>query len=99
MRSLPVVVLNPGGDLDPCVGKAHEQCPVQQLIAHAAVEALDLAVPHWPAGSNVMSLHVELSAPCENGVAGELGAIVADYHSGLAPLGDQLRQLGLSLGV
>jgi len=40
-----------------------------------------------------MPLHAELAAPCEHGIAGELGAIVADDHSGLAALGDQLGQL------
>ena len=31
VRSLPVVVFHPGGDLDPGIGKAHEQCLVEKF--------------------------------------------------------------------
>ena len=44
MRSLAVIILDPGGDLDPRMGKAEEQRLVEQLVAQAAVEALDEAV-------------------------------------------------------
>ena len=54
MWSLPVVILDPGADLDPSVRKAHELGLVQQLAAHAAVKALDVAVLHWLARSDVM---------------------------------------------
>lgn len=37
MRSLPVVILDPGRDLDPRVGEAVEQRLVEQFVAHAAV--------------------------------------------------------------
>ena len=33
-----------------------------------------------------MPLHTHLSTPCENSVAGELGAIVAHDHARLPPL-------------
>ena len=75
------------------MGHAEEQGLVEQLVAHAAVKALDVAVLHRPARCDVMPLHSDLAAPCEHGIAGELGAIVADDHAGLAPLLDQLGQL------
>ena len=40
-----------------------------------------------------MPLHPDLTAPREHHIAGELGAVVADDHSGFAPLGDQMCQL------
>lgn len=43
MWSFPVVFLDPGSDLDPCMGKAHEQGLIEKLIAHAAIKALDVA--------------------------------------------------------
>ena len=75
MRPLPVVILDPGSDLDPCVGHAEEQGLVQQFVAHAAVKALDVAVLHRLARSDVMPLHPALTAPRQDGIAGELGAI------------------------
>lgn len=72
MRSLTVVILDPGSDLDPGMGKAHEQRRIEKLIAHTTVEALDVAVLHRLARSDVMPLHADLAAPCQDGIAGEL---------------------------
>jgi hypothetical protein len=93
VRSLQVVVLDSGSDLDPYVGKANEQGLVEQFVAHSTVEALDVAVLHRLAQSDLVPLHADLAAPCEHCIAGELGAIVADDHARLAALGDQLAQL------
>lgn len=93
MRSLTVVILDPGSDLDPGMGKAHEQRLIEKLIAHAAVEALDVAVLHRLARSDVMPLHADLAAPRQDGIAGELGAIVAHDHAQLAAMGDEPGQL------
>ena len=71
---------------------AQEQRLVEQLVPHAAIEAFDVAVLHRPPGSDLMPLDADLSAPCEHGIAGQLGAIVADDHAGLTSLRDQLRQ-------
>ena len=75
------------------MGQADEQGLVQQFVAHAAVEALHVAVLHRSARSDVMPLHADLPAPCQHGIAGELRAVVADDHTGLAAPGDQLGQL------
>src|SRR3546814_15952535 len=62
---------------------------VEQFVAHAAVEALDVAVLHWSSRSDVVPLHADLPAPCQHGITGELRAVVADDHAGLATPGDQ----------
>ncbi|GLJ00341.1 hypothetical protein Sbs19_41580 [Sphingobium sp. BS19] len=74
MRSLTIAILDPGSDLGPGMGKAHEQRLIEKLIAHAAVEALDSAVLHRLARSDVMPIHADLTAPSQDGIAGELGA-------------------------
>ena len=76
MWSLPVVVFHPGRDLDAGMGQADEQGLVQQFVAHAAVEALHVAVLHRSARSDVMPLHADLPAPCQHGIAGELGTSI-----------------------
>ena len=88
-----VVVIHPGGDLGAGVIQADEQRLVEKLVAHAAVEALDVAVLHRLARCDVVPLHADLSAPCQHRVAGEFGAIITDDHAGLAAPGDQLGQL------
>jgi hypothetical protein len=93
VRSLPVVVLDPGSGLAAGMSKSHEQVVVQKLFAHAAFKALNLAVLQRFALSDVMPVHADQSAPCEYGVAGVFGAIIADDHAGLALLSDQLGQL------
>lgn len=93
MWPLLVAILDPGSDLDPCVGHAEEQGLVHQFFAHPAVEALDLTVLHLLARSGETPLHADLLAPCQYGIAGELGAIVADGHAQLAPLCDQPAQI------
>lgn len=89
MRSLPVISLDQGCDLDPGMGEAPEQRPVQKLIAHAAIETSDIAVLHRLARSDIMPLHAALTAPCEHGNASELCAIIAGDHPRLAMLSDQ----------
>jgi hypothetical protein len=89
VRSLPIVVLDPGGDLEPGMGHAEEQRFVEQFVAHAAVKAFDVAVLHRLARSDVMPIHPDLAEPREHAIAGELGAVVADNHYGLAALADQ----------
>ena len=70
MRSLPVVILDLGCDLDPGMSMAEEQGLVEQLVAHATIEALAEAVLHRLARRDIMSLDAELSAPCQHRVAG-----------------------------
>ena len=46
-----------------------------------------------------MPLDADLPAPCEHGIAGELGANVADDHTELAALCDQLGSRDKILGI
>lgn len=46
MRSAPVVVVRPGGNLRPGMVEAEEQALVQELVTHPAVEALAIGVLH-----------------------------------------------------
>ena len=66
------------------VGVEEQGC-IQQLIAHAAIDALGVAILHRCAPSDVMPLQPDLTASRENGVAGEFGAIVADDDAVLVP--------------
>lgn len=60
---------------------------------HAAVEALDVAILHRLNRSDLMPSHPDLPATRQHSISGELGAIIAYDHPGLAPLGDQPGQL------
>lgn len=51
MRSRIVEVLPPFGDGASGVVEAEEQALVQELVAHSAVEALDIAILHRPSCS------------------------------------------------
>jgi len=63
VRALLVVVLRPGGDHDAGMVKAQEQGLVEQLIAHATIEALAVAVLHRLAGGDIVPLDANLPAP------------------------------------
>ena len=73
--------------------QAEKEGLVEQLVAHAAVEALDVAILHRLAWGDVMPLDSHFPAPGEDCVRGQLGAVVADDYSGLAALGDQIGEL------
>ncbi len=89
MGPLPVVVFRPGRDLDPGMGKAEEQRLVEQFVAHAAIEALNVTILHRLSGLDIMPFHTCLAAPRQDGIAGQFGSIVADNHAGFAASGDQ----------
>ena len=57
------------------MGHAQEQRLVEQFVPHATVEALDIAILHRPSGRDIMPLDADLAAPCQHGVAGELGSV------------------------
>lgn len=54
VRSLPVVVLDLGGDLDPRLRKAREQASVENLVAYGTVRIRGVAVLHWLARSEAI---------------------------------------------
>ena len=90
MRALKIVVRGPFADSLSGMDEIEEQGLVQQFVAHTPVEALDEAVLHWLSRSDEVPVHVHILAPGEHGVAGELGAVVADNHAWFAtPIDDR----------
>lgn len=76
--------------------QAEEQRLVVQLVVHAAVASegrpLDVAVLLGPFRPDVVPLRADLSALCQHRIAREFGVIVAEDHSRLTALRDQLPQ-------
>jgi hypothetical protein len=84
MRELKIVVRRPHAD---CLSRIFEieEKSRSQFIAHAPVEALEEADLQWLSRSDEVPVHCHILAPSEHGIAGELGAVVADDHARLAP--------------
>ena len=87
-----VVVVGPFGDRRSGVIEAEEQGFVEELVAHAGVEALAKAVLHRLAGRDVVPFHPMFLRSGEDGVRGEFGAVIGDDLARLAAAGDQLGQ-------
>jgi len=81
------------------LGRRREQRLVQQFIAQPAVEALDGGILHGFARRDVVPVDTALVSPAEDGVAGELAAVVADRHLRLAALHHQPLQLARDAGA
>src|SRR5690606_32065089 len=64
----------------------------QQLIAHAAVEGFDIAVLHRLSGRDVVPFDTVILRPGKDGVRGELGPVIRNYHVRLAATADQIGQ-------
>jgi hypothetical protein len=76
--------------LRPPTGRIEEECLVEQLVAHAAVEALREAFPHRLARGDEVPVNAVVLAPGQHGVARVFGAVIADDHTRLAmPLDDR----------
>lgn len=93
MRSFGVVVAAPWRELDADLGKRAEQRLVQELVAQAAIEALDEGVLLRLAGLDVVLVETMALRPAEHRQAGELGVIVGDTLPGQPAGGDQGLQL------
>src|SRR6185312_12344642 len=81
VRSVGVVVDPPCFDDLPCFVEIAEQVLVEALVAQPAVEALDEAILHRLAWCNVVPFDVAFLLPGQDGVRGELGAVVADDYA------------------
>ena len=57
---------------------------VEAFVAELAVEALDVAVLHWPARFNEPVLDAVSLGPSDEGAAGELRAVVGADRFGVA---------------
>ena len=84
-----VVVAPPVFQRQTGLHQRREQGLVQELVAQAAVEAFDEGVLHGLARCNVVPPDLGLVGPAQNGVAGQLRAVVADDRPGPAARADQ----------
>lgn len=89
MRSVVIVVGAPGFEHCTGVRERAEQGLVEQLVPQAADEGLGESVLYWLARRDVVPLNLVVVGPSQDGVAGQLGAIVADDGLGLAVGGQE----------
>lgn len=75
------------------MAEPEEEALVEQLVTHAAIEALAETVLHGFAWRDEVPGDPALLRPGEHGVRGELGTVIRDDHARLAPSLDQCRQL------
>ena len=73
-----VVVVTPQGQLAAGISQAVEDLLVQAFIPQAAVEGLDEAILLRLARVDVVPFDTVLVGPFQDGLAGELGSVVAD---------------------
>ena len=85
MRPYRVVVHHPCSDHRSCVIKAEEQRLIQQLIAHLAIEAFDIAILHGLARGDLVPVDLVVFAPGEDGIRREFSSIVTDNHARFSP--------------
>ena len=71
-----VVVFDPFGNDFPGLVEAEEQGLIEELVAHLAIEAFDIAILRGPAGSYVVPVNPVIPGPCKDGVRREFRAIV-----------------------
>ena len=76
VRSLGVVVLFPVRDANASFLQSGEKCLVEALVPKAAVAALDEAVLHRLARSDVMPVDLPALRSAQDRHAGELGPVV-----------------------
>src|ERR1700686_555613 len=93
MWPLLVVITPPGLQYGTGVRQRFEQRLVQQLIAQAAVEALDEAVLLRLAKRDVVPADAGRIRPAQDRVRGQLGAVVADDRPGVARAGERYRRV------
>jgi len=74
--ALVVVVAPPEMQLPPGVGQVEEHLHVQALVAELAVEALDVAVLHWPAWADEVQMHSVPVRPVIERLTRELRSVV-----------------------
>lgn len=92
MRPEIVVVVGPFRNGAAGMIETKEQALVEQLVAHAAVDAPDIAVLHWSSRRNVVPLDLVILRPGKDGIRGQFGPVVGDNHAWLAPSLDKRRQ-------
>lgn len=74
---------------------AGEEPLVETLVAHLSVEALHEAVLYRLARRDVVPFDTPVFLPCQDGIRGQLGAIVRHDHAGVAAMfGDDVEFTG-----
>src|ERR1700730_6808894 len=79
MRPLVIIVLPPSFDGRPRLGQAEEYMLVQAFVAQAAVKGFDECILHRLARGDVMPVE-SAKRPTQHRGAGELAAVITDYH-------------------
>ena len=82
----------PTFDDDPRFLQTVEEFSIEQLVAHAGIEALDISVLPWTAWRDVRRLRADGMDPRLHGLGGELRAIVRTNVTGHAAQDEQVRQ-------
>src|SRR5260370_15542989 len=96
MRRPPILVLSSWTTIwaKSAVDRSEDfEALIEKLVAHPAVEGLDVAVLHRAGRCDVMPIHSMILRPAQHRVRGELGAIVGNYHLRLAARANEHRQL------
>ena len=70
-----IIIVRPFRDGASGVIEAEEQAFVEQFVAHAPVETLDIAVLHGLSRRDVMPLDLVILRPGKDGIRGEFGAV------------------------
>ena len=84
MRPDIVVVVAPKGPRATGISEAVGYFFIEAFIAQATVEGLDIAILLRFAGVDVMPLDLVVVGPFQDGLAGELGAVVRNYTGGFS---------------
>lgn len=80
MRALGVIVAHPSRDQIAGMGEIAEQCFVEKLIPHPAVEAFDKPILHRLTRRDIVPFDLVLDAPLQDRVRGQLRPVIADDH-------------------
>jgi hypothetical protein len=88
VRPVVVVIGAPGFQHGAGVHERVEQGLIEQLVPQTADEGLGKGVLHWLARRDVVPLDLVVVGPPQDGIRGQLSAVVADDCLGFA-VGDQ----------
>ena len=64
--------------------EAGEQHFIEQFVTHLPVKTLDERILRWLFRGSIMPVNLGVPAPFERRIRGQLSAIIADDHAGLA---------------
>src|SRR5450631_1188243 len=89
MRAFAVVLPPPACQSASYIIERAEPVGVETLVAQSPVEALDMAILHWPSRLYVYQPHLPVFSPTQHATRGELGSIVRAHVLRPATLIDQ----------